>query len=522
MTVLAVGAYTSNADLIAACFQLGYLADDRRTLDPTYGLGRFWKTRRPVELVASDLDITRSPVGASIDFTALPWDDADFDDVVFDPPYKLCLDGQTDVLTRRGWLTWAQLEAGDLVYSLDHDTGEARWAPVTAVNVFAGPHDVEVCDGKNLNFVATDEHRWPVLDARGRRIWRTTATLAAGDRVIKAAALGGRPTEPVHSDALVELVAWYWTEGHLERPSHYGHIAQSHAVNSPFCQRIAECFRAEFGVPVDRFDRQGRRSSPAWRIHGEERLTRFVFSAAIGRILDGHAPGRVPTLAFLESLTAEQLDLFIEVSLLADGQSDTRLTQKSREAAEQFALACLIAGRSVSMHWRPDGNGHVVTIVHGLAKPPRPGLTRRRIDGIVWCPTVEGTSTFLARRAGSVYFTGNSGTPDSGGPANMDDSYGIRSPSSWQDRHALIRAGIDECARVLRPGGHLLIKCQDQVCSGRVRWQTREFADHAEGLGCTLVDALLLVGHRQQPPGRRQVHARRNYSTLLVCRKGPA
>ena len=201
--VLAVGGYTSNADLIAACFQLGYLAEDRRTLDPTYGLGRFWKTRRPVELVASDLDITRSPVGASIDFTALPWPDADFDDVVFDPPYKL--------------------------------------------------------------------------------------------------------------------------------------------------------------------------------------------------------------------------------------------------------------------------NG-----------------------------TSRGT-----------------------GPAASDDSYGVAGQAtSWQDRHALIRAGIDECARVLRPGGHLLIKCQDQVCSGRVRWQTREFADHAEGLGCVLVDALILVGHRQQPPGRRQVHARRNYSTLLVLQKG--
>lgn len=205
MTVLAVGGYANNADLIAACFALGYLADDRRTLDPTYGLGRFWNTRRPVELVASDLDVTRSPVGASIDFTALPWPDADFDDVVFDPPYKL--------------------------------------------------------------------------------------------------------------------------------------------------------------------------------------------------------------------------------------------------------------------------NG-----------------------------TSRGT-----------------------GPAASDDSYGVAGQAtSWQDRHTLIRAGIDECARVLRPGGHLLIKCQDQVCSGRVRWQTREFADHAEGLGLVLVDSLILVGHRQQPAGRRQVHARRNYSTLLVCRKGPA
>ncbi len=76
-----------------------------------------------------------------------------------------------------------------------------------------------------------------------------------------------------------------------------------------------------------------------------------------------------------------------------------------------------------------------------------------------------------------------------------------------------------EAHRVLTPGGYLLLKCQDQVCSGQVRWQTREFADHAEQLGMRLVDALHLLGHRPQPAGRRQVHARRNYSTLLVLRK---
>jgi SAM-dependent methyltransferase len=107
------------------------------------------------------------------------------------------------------------------------------------------------------------------------------------------------------------------------------------------------------------------------------------------------------------------------------------------------------------------------------------------------------------------------GTPD----AAVDARYGVHVPTTWQDRMALIRDGIAEAVRVLRPGGHLLIKCQDQVCSGRVRWQTREFADHAEAHGCELIDRFDLLAHRPQPPGRRQVHARRNASTLLVMRR---
>jgi SAM-dependent methyltransferase len=107
------------------------------------------------------------------------------------------------------------------------------------------------------------------------------------------------------------------------------------------------------------------------------------------------------------------------------------------------------------------------------------------------------------------------------GPASCDADYGVAGEAvRWQDRHALIRDGIAECVRVLKYGGRLLVKCQAQVCSGAVRWQDREFADHAERRGARLVDRFDLLGHRKQPAGRRQVHARRNHSTLLVFERG--
>jgi hypothetical protein len=102
---------------------------------------------------------------------------------------------------------------------------------------------------------------------------------------------------------------------------------------------------------------------------------------------------------------------------------------------------------------------------------------------------------------------------------SSDADYGVDAPMPWTARHDLIRAGITESLRVLRIGGVLLVKCQDQVSSGRVRWQTHEFAGHAERAGCCLVDMLHLLSYRPQPDGRRQVHARRNYSTLLVLHK---
>lgn len=110
------------------------------------------------------------------------------------------------------------------------------------------------------------------------------------------------------------------------------------------------------------------------------------------------------------------------------------------------------------------------------------------------------------------------GTPALG---DMDNRYGVDKTSNrWQDTHQLICEGISEASRVLKPKGHLLLKCMNQVCSGRVRWQTDEFTAHAATVGFRKVEQLeFLREGRPQPTGVRQVHARRNLSSLLIFEK---
>lgn len=105
-----------------------------------------------------------------------------------------------------------------------------------------------------------------------------------------------------------------------------------------------------------------------------------------------------------------------------------------------------------------------------------------------------------------------------GTDAGEGERYGVDRYDSWQGRHRLICDGITDCARVLKPARILLVKCQDQVCSGAVRWQTDEFTRHAEELGFTKIDRLDRLGHRPQPSGRRQVHAHGRPSSLLIFR----
>jgi hypothetical protein len=110
------------------------------------------------------------------------------------------------------------------------------------------------------------------------------------------------------------------------------------------------------------------------------------------------------------------------------------------------------------------------------------------------------------------------GTPTEGG---YDTRYRVDKYRRWQDRMQLILDGVEALAPLNKPRGRLLVKCMDQVCSGRMRWQTVEVTNCASAIGYRLEDRFDLIGHaRPQPPGRRQVHARERGSTLLVFRKG--
>ncbi len=99
--------------------------------------------------------------------------------------------------------------------------------------------------------------------------------------------------------------------------------------------------------------------------------------------------------------------------------------------------------------------------------------------------------------------------------------YGLTlAPTSPAGVQADIDAGLAEVRRVLRRRGLALVKCQDYISSGRLWPGTHLTLTSAFSVGFELVDRFEHIGSpRPQPPGRRQVHARRNLSTLLVLRR---
>lgn len=140
--------------------------------------------------------------------------------------------------------------------------------------------------------------------------------------------------------------------------------------------------------------------------------------------------------------------------------------------------------------WRPTAPGSLTT----HAKPTEPEFDFRDLP--YW------PNTFDAVVLDPPYKL--NGTDKDG----TGERYGVDAKASIEERHDLIRDGITEAARVLKPaprkqpGGILLLKCQDQVCSGQMQWQTRIFTDHADSIGLTLIDEFLHLGTGRPQPER--------------------
>lgn len=326
-----------------------------------------------------------------------------------------CADEDTEIFTRRGWLTWEQVQAGDETLTIDPRTGLSEWGIIQDVyRKHRTSRDMIRLDSTVHSSVTTPNHRWLVQDQAGDWLWRTSETLRTGHRIPLAVPRSDLPTDPKFSDALVELVAWTYTEGWLQEANQGLSLAQSSRVNPVHVDRIRTALTVLWGKASSR---RSRVPSPTWveRTRGDG-VVIFSISAAAAREVLALAPAKVPSMDFLTNLTAGQLALFIDVSVWADGWQRGRqrfFGQNRGPRLDAFLAACALAGQGTSVTGGGDyatvtllrSNGHLP--INAAQSGHRAVVEHQNYTGVVWCPTLPRNHNWLARRRGTTYFTGN-------------------------------------------------------------------------------------------------------------------
>lgn len=381
-----------------------------------------------------------------------------------------CVDEITEILTSSGWKGFRDVRPGDEVLTLNPVSRLSEWQPAVSVNIFSPQtRDMLLIESRQFSSMTTLEHRW-LVDRQGVMAWTKSADMLAGgvyDKVPMAAFYGNAPSDPKYSDALVEMVAWFWTEGGWSwKGRHRGvRIHQSRHVNESNCARIRAALTRLFGAPAatlrrspagtccvtdcekqtkarkycgphymefwrsgaDRTDHLAWverpiacRSAGSYSSSTDPEMAVFDLSAAASAVITDHVrfDDKSVRTEFIRNLTPSQLELFIEVSWLADGSGSKQLAQKDRSMVEQLMLACILAGRRVSLHQQKSGMWQLTATrkqeirPYTIKKGSQYGKTAStfgvvQYGGCVWCPSTPN-GTWMARRNGTVYFTGNS------------------------------------------------------------------------------------------------------------------
>jgi SNF2-related domain len=347
--------------------------------------------------------------------------------------HRQCLDAETQVLTRRGFVGADEIDDADEVAAFDRQSGAIHWRPIRSKvdRPLAAGEQMYSVKTPGVDLRVTSGHRMVYRHregARSRRVspWKvaTAAELAGRTQSYSVPVAGLEedvPGVPL-TDAELEFLGWWVTDGSRSPAARQVTITQ--AEGSEFNDRIRCCLDAcGFAWTVYRRTDDttyGRRSALLTYV-----IPKFRSRTRPGRgwaELDPYLDKNLSPL--LDAMTAGQLAIFLEAMHMGDGNKQRRQawTQRTyhigtarRAMADRLQSLCVRRGWRASLATRRTaaGRDHYTLRVkpaavrslagHGKANlVVSPSVTGER----VWCVENE-LGTLVVRRNGKTAVVGN-------------------------------------------------------------------------------------------------------------------
>lgn len=330
-----------------------------------------------------------------------------------------CVDTQTEALTQRGWLSGDQISENDTILSFN--SKQLAWSSIKSI--YRGNFDglMHKLDSRSIDALITPGHKL----VTGRGLVKVEHLLESDKVIVMGDEVPG-PEVETYNDAFVELAGWIVTEGCYEFNANGLKRITVYQNEGPNASRI----RATLSQLQYTYTESLR----------DENIC-FSISRKDSREISEVMPTKNFTPEFLLSLTSTQRDLLINTMVDGDGwvtaNKYKRFVQKDKARVDMFQMLCSLAGVKTNAHLVEDHisfgketsyyqvnlftkrgnttNGSVIDMhggksngknAIGQGKEKHPNMPTTPYKGEVWCPETEYGS-FLARRNGKVYLTGN-------------------------------------------------------------------------------------------------------------------
>jgi DNA modification methylase len=310
-----------------------------------------------------------------------------------------CVSEDTECLTSDGWKRWNEIQRGNRIVSYDLETQTIKFTPCYHVSSYDVDTDlIHIGGQRKLDILMTPDHRNVVVKRYTKK-----------DDIVKADSLSYHDSIRVNakwdikeSDSIgegtAELLGWIIAEGHYRKEGGI-RIYQNEGENA---DRIRELLK-----PYGYSETTRRKNQIVWGITTKSAMD-------IRALLP-----EKKLYTWMAYLPVAELAQLFKALIAGDGtrrKDDGRLSfiQKNKETTDIFQIIAMRLGYNAVVSWRESGT-YVVYLTKreyiGLRSTNgKSAIQTQHYKGIVWCPTNK-YGTWIARRNGRVFITGNSYPP---------------------------------------------------------------------------------------------------------------
>ncbi|KKK99161.1 hypothetical protein LCGC14_2635520, partial [marine sediment metagenome] len=335
--------------------------------------------------------------------------------------HPACVDSNTECLTSKGWKKHNELKIGDTIASFNMKIGNIEWDKIKNITTYFHNGDAIKINGRHLDMILSPNHD-SIIQKEYHTINKPKFRKRKADQLKKRDLIpcsakwniGNKKYSKTPSKELSGLLGWFLSEGYFIKNKKTGkiyniYIDQSITTNLKKVKKIEKLL---LSLNAD-YKKYTRNKKHTYNNNMSSEIATFSISKKI--------KNDILSLCGENRNIPEDVLMWNEESLktfffsMTDGDGHYRKTTKSFLFTQWKNKSYLDFMQAIGVRLGYDAylsySNKYVEFTHKKHKCLRNSkeslINKEKYIGIMWCPFVENNNSFVARRNGKIYISGN-------------------------------------------------------------------------------------------------------------------